>query len=300
MKNKKILIIGGTGFLGFHISQSLLKRNCEIVSVSLNKPKKIRKLNNVIYINFDISKIKNFYKLKNYSFDYVINLGGYVNHTDRHEVKEFHYIGVKNLYEHFKRKNLNLFIQVGSSLEYGKQKKPHKENIKCIPNGIYGKYKNKATNFLLGKYKKNKFPVSILRFYQVYGPKQDLNRFIPLLIKSCVDKVFLDTSTGNQKRDFLYISDAVSAFIKTIESKKSKGEIFNIGYGQSIRLKKIMSYVGSKTKFFSPRYGKVRLRKEENLDVYPDIKKAKKILKWKPKVNWKKGLDKTIKYFQIK
>ena len=89
----------------------------------------------------------------------------------------------------------------------------------------------------------------------------------------------------------------MSAFIKTINSKKRRRN-FNIGYGRSIRLK-IMSYVGNKTNFFSPKYGKVRLRKEENLDVYPNIKKAKKILNWKPKVNWKSGLNKTIRYFQL-
>lgn len=299
MTSKKILIIGGTGFLGFHIAQTLLKSNYKIVSISLNKPKKIRKLQNIRYIYFDISKMKNFQKINNYKFDYVINLGGYVNHINRREVKKFHYEGVKNLYEYFKTRNLQLFVQVGTSLEYGKQTNPHREDVKCTPKGIYGKYKNKATNFLLEKYKENKFPVSILRLYQVYGPKQDLNRFIPMLIKSCVEKVFFNTSTGNQKRDFLYVSDAVSAFIKTINSKKSAGEIFNIGYGRSIRLKKIMSYVGNKTNFFSPKYGKVRLRKEENLDVYPNIKKAKKILNWKPKVNWKSGLNKTIRYFQL-
>ena len=93
MTSKKILIIGGTGFLGFHIAQTLLKSNYKIVSISLNKPKKIRKLQNIRYIYFDISKMKNFKKINNYKFDYVINLGGYVNHINRREVKKFHYEG---------------------------------------------------------------------------------------------------------------------------------------------------------------------------------------------------------------
>ena len=147
---------------------------------------------------------------------------------------------------------------------------------------------------------RNKFPVSILRLYQVYGPNQDFNRFIPLLVKSCIEKKSFPTSSGVQKRDFLYISDAVNAFIKTLKSKKSKGEIINIGYGRSVMLKKIMKYVGVKTNFFLPKYGKIKLRKEENLDVYPDIKKAKKILNWRPKIKWELGLDKTINYFKNK
>ena len=65
-------------------------------------------------------------------------------------------------------------------------------------------------------------------------------------------------------------------------------------------LKKIMKYVEVKTNFFLPKYGKIKLRKEENLDVYPNIKKAKKILNWRPKIKWELGLDKTINYFKNK
>ena len=69
----------------------------------------------------------------------------------------------------------------------------------------------------------------------------------------------------------------MNAFIKTLKSKKSKGEIINIGYGRSIMLKKIMKYVGAKTNFFLPNYGKIELRKEENLDIYPNIKSKKNL-----------------------
>ena len=300
MRKEKILVIGGTGFIGFHIMKALLKLDYKIVSVSLHEPKKIRVLNKVNYITMDISKIKNFKKLDNHKFKYVINLGGYVDHINKSKVEKFHFIGVKNLFYYFEKKKLKLFIQVGSSLEYGNHKKPHKENLKCKPNGIYGKNKNKATKFLMLQFLRNKFPVSILRLYQVYGPNQDFNRFIPQLIKSCIEKKSFPTSSGVQKRDFLYISDAVNAFIKTLKSKKSKGEIINIGYGRSIMLKKIMKYVGAKTNFFLPNYGKIELRKEENLDIYPNIKKAKKILNWRPKIKWELGLDKTINYFKNK
>ena len=61
-----------------------------------------------------------------------------------------------------------------------------------------------------------------------------------------------------------------------------------------------MKYVGAKTNFFLPKYGKIELRKEENLDIYPNIKKAKKILNWRPKIKWELGLDKTINYFKNK
>ena len=92
-------------------------------------------------------------------------------------------------------------------------------------------------------YKKYNFPVTILRFYQLYGPKQDINRFIPILINSCLKRKKFFTSSGNQLRDFLYIDDGINAIIKSIKSDNSKGKIFNISSGKPIRLKKIMKLV---------------------------------------------------------
>ena len=297
---KNILIIGGSGFIGYHLAKSCLKLKWNVTSISLHKPKKNRKLKGVNYLILDISKKKALFKLKNYKFEYVVNLGGYVNHVNELEVKKYHFLAVKNLYEYFKLKKIKKFIQVGSSAEYGKSIMPQKETFKCRPIGIYGKYKLKASNFLLQKRRKKIFPSTILRLYQVYGPNQDQNRFLPILIKACLNKKIFYSSSGIQKRDFLYISDAIDAFIKTLLNKNSDGQILNIGYGKSIQLKKIMYHVGKITNFFKPSFGKIKLRKDEALDIYPEIKKAKKIIKWKPKINWKEGILKSIRYFKVK
>lgn len=297
-KTKKILIVGGTGFIGYHIANACLKKKWRVTSISLNKPRKIRKLADVNYLIFDISNKKNFKKIKKKNFNYVINLGGYVDHVNKIKVKKYHFLAVKNLFEYFCNKRIEKFIQVGSSAEYGKSIVPQKENFSCKPTGIYGKNKLKSSNFLIQKYKKIKFPVTVLRLYQVYGPNQDTNRFLSILIQACLMKNFFYSSNGIQKRDFLFISDAVSAFFKTLASKNTNGQIINIGYGRSFVLKNIMSYVGKKTNFFSPIYGKIKLRKDEGLNIYPEINKSKRLLDWKPKVHWKIGILRTIKYFK--
>ena len=192
---------------------------------------------------------------------------------------------------------MKLFIQIGSSSEYGDAKIPHNEKAKCKPKGIYGKFKYRATKFLLSKYKKNKFPVTILRFYQIYGPHQNYNRFISQLIKSSIKKEKFITSEGKQYRDFLYIDDAVNAILKSMIKPKSIGQIINIGYGKGIKLKKIMNKVKKMNNFFNPDYGKIKMRSDEKLKVYPNITKSSKILGWKPKVSINKGLEITNKYF---
>ena len=122
-------------------------------------------------------------------FDYIINFGGYGDHSNNSSVYKTHYLGTKNLYEIFKNKNIKSFIQIGSSSEYGNLKSPHYEEQNGKPNTLYGQSKLKSTNFLLNESKKYNFPVTIVRLYQL-GPEQDNNCFIPQLIQSCIIKKF--------------------------------------------------------------------------------------------------------------
>jgi len=300
MNKKKILIVGGTGFIGYHLAFKCKKLNWDVTSISTRKPNKERKLEKIKYKFFDISNKKNFVHLSRYKYDYVVNLGGYVDHINKKRTFKAHYLGAKNLFEFFKNKKIKSFIQIGSSAEYGTARSPHSEYIIGKPKGIYGKSKLLASKFMLECYKKYNFPVTILRFYQLYGPKQDINRFIPILINSCLKRKKFFTSSGNQLRDFLYIDDGINAIIKSIKSDNSKGKIFNISSGKPIRLKKIMKLVGKKLKYFYPIYGKIKLRKGEQKIIYPNINRAKKILQWKNKTTLKEGINKTIIYFKNK
>ena len=299
MKNIKILIIGGTGFIGYHLANECLELGWKVTSVSLKKPIKKRKIKSVTYRLCDISHKKKLYNtVKNQKYNYVVNLGGYVDHVNKNRTYKSHFIGAQNLFEVLKNKKIYSFIQIGSSNEYGDLRSPHNENKTGKPITIYGKSKYLASNFLLECYKKYKFPVTIIRFYQLFGPGQDMNRFLPQLIYSCLKKISFSTSTGEQSRDFLYIDDGIQAIIKSIKKKESKGKVFNIGAGKAIKLKAIMKIVEKKLGNFHPVYGKVRLRKDEPKIIYPNTNLARKILKWKNKTTFSKGLDKTIDYYK--
>ena len=216
--------------------------------------------------------------------------------------KKINVITNKNL-DSFLKKNyeINSFIQIGSCVEYGFNKSPQKENTITKVNGIkstYGQAKLLATNYLINLYKEKKFPCKILRFYMVYGPKQDANRLIPTTIKSCLlDKKF-PCSSGNQLRDFLYIDDAVSAIIKCLENSNLNGKIFNIASGLPYKVKDIIELIKNKISLGKPIYGKIKLRKDEIKILYPNISEAKKKLNWKPTVSIKDGINLTINNFK--
>ena len=299
MNKKKILITGGTGFIGYHLVKKCIKLNWLVTSLSTKNIPKKRMIKNVDYVIGDINNKNDLNKLKT-NFDYVVNLAGYVDHSNKSKTLKSHFYGCKNLSLFFLKKKLKKFVQIGSSIEYGKLRSPNIENNENTQKtfSVYGKAKLMSTKYLLNLKKKFDFPVTILRPYLIYGPRQDLNRIIPIVITNAIDDKIFDCSDGKQLRDFLYIDDFVEAIYKSLINKKNIGEIVNVGYGKPTKIKnviiKICKIIGSGT----PKFGKIKLRKDETYKLYPDISKARRLLKWKPKIKLNLGLKRTIKFYK--
>jgi nucleoside-diphosphate-sugar epimerase len=298
---KKILIVGGTGFIGYHLAKKSLRKGWKVTSLSSKPPKKVRYLPKVKYIRCDITNKILLKKSIPDSFDYVVNLGGYVDHSNKKKTLKSHYQGCKNLAEFFLEKKLQSFVQIGSSLEYGRSHSPHKETIKCNLNSIksiYGKAKLLSSIYIIDLFKKTKFPSTVLRLYLVYGPKQDVNRFLPITIKGCLENKKFACSKGDQLRDFTYVDDAVDAMIKTLTNKRARGEIINIGSGKPRMIKKVIEKVKKISRGGYPQYGSFKQRIFEVPKLYPNVDKAKNKIKWRPKISFKKGLQSTINSFK--
>ena len=299
MKQNKILITGGTGFIGYHLSKRCIKLGWSVTSLSSNSPKPNKIIQGVKYIIVDIRDKKKLFKIKK-DFDYIVNLAGYVDHSNKKKTLESHYIGCKNLASLFLNKKIKKFVQVGSSIEYGKLRSPQIENKKNSQStfSIYGKAKLLSTKYLMAIYKKKKFPTTVIRLYLVYGPKQDINRVIPITIKNALlDKKF-NCSSGLQFRDFIYIDDVINAILKTLKNRKTNGEIINIGSNKPVRIKDLIIRICYLVGSGKPIFGKIKLRKDEIMSLYPNIDKAHKILKWRPKISLNTGLKRTIKYYK--
>ena len=278
MKKIKVLIAGGTGFIGYHLAKACLKKKWIVTSLSLNKPKKIRKLKKVRYLVCDISKKKNITDNIKGHYDYVFNFAGYVDHKSKNKNFNSHFLGCKNLAKFFINKKLKRFIQIGSSIEYGKKLSPQKENniSKRIANSSYGQAKLLSTNYLLDLFKKKLFPSTILRLYLVYGPHQDANRVIPITILNCLNNRKFPCSEGIQYRDFIYVDDLINVIFKVLDNKNTIGEIYNIGAGKPVMIRTLIQMIKRITKKGTPLYGKLKFRKDEIKKLYPDISKIKK------------------------
>lgn len=295
----KILIFGGSGFIGYHLTKKCVKKGWSVTSISKHILKKEKIVKKAFY---SIKNLENFRNFKNISkdYDFVVNASGYINNNDNLTYKNHNFKIVKNIIRHFRNTNIKAFLNIGTSAEYGGMFSPQNEKVKTLPKSKYGKDKLKCTKILINSFKTINFPAIVFRTYQVYGPLQETNRLIPIAANSCYLNKKFDCSDGSQIRDYIYIDDLTEAIVKALNNKLAIGQIFNIGSGYGVSLKQI---IDSTKKFFKkgrPLFGKIKSRKDENKEIIADISKIKRILKWKPKVKFKLGLRRTLKYYKKK
>ena len=298
----QLLVIGGTGFIGHHLLRLAVQKKWIVTSLSLTLLKTERHVSGVNYLCGDILNLKQIEKiLRNKDFNYVVNLGGYVNHTlfqegGRQQVEE-HFTAIQNLIIVLSREKLQKFIQIGSSDEYGNAPAPQHEHLREAPISPYSLGKVATTHFMQMLHQTEAFPAVILRLFLTYGPGQNEERFLPQIIKGCLNDRSFPTSAGEQLRDFCYIEDAVRAIFLVLENDSVNGEIFNIASGQPVSIRSVIESVQNLIGKGEPCFGEVPYRPAENMCLYADIKKAKKLLQWEAKHNLEDGLKKTIAWY---
>ena len=301
IKNKKILVVGGTGFIGSHLVKKCLEIGWNVTSLSLKKRKTKIKNKNVNYIYADFTKIDILKKKIKFNFDYIVNLGGYIDHSNekqkRLKILNSHFYSTVNLIA-LNKKKLKKYLHVGSSDEYGQNKSPIRETCKEDPASTYALAKSMSSNLLLSLYKEKKFPATIIRLFLVYGPNQKKDRLIPYVIFNSLKGKSIYLSKGNQLRDFCYVDDVIEAIILCLKSKKATGEVFNIGSGKPTTVKKIVKQIVKIIGKGDLKFNKKNKKKKENLKLYPSIKKIQNKIGWKQKTSLNIGLKKTINFYK--
>jgi nucleoside-diphosphate-sugar epimerase len=301
-KQTRLLVVGGNGFIGKHIVNHAMGLRWSVTSLSLQSRDEVNHPN-LRYLSADIADnalLKE--KLGETSFEYVVNCGGYIDHTPFSKgggkVFDTHFGGVLNLVEALNRDNLRAFVNIGSSDEYGDNEAPQIETQREAPISPYSMGKVGAAHFLQMLYRTENFPATTLRFFLIYGEGQDNRRFLPQIIRGCLEDRSFPTSMGEQLRDFCFVQDVVEAVFLTFANPAAKGEVINIASGLPVSIRQVIETVSKFTGRGGPQFGKVAYRSGESMALYANISKAKALLSWEPKVTLEQGLNKTIQWIK--
>lgn len=304
------LVTGGAGFIGSHITEELVKRRQKVKildNFSTGKEDNIRAFSKEIeIIEGDIRDIEVVKKAVR-NVDYVLHqaaMRSVPKSIDNPKYfNDVNVSGTLNVLLASKERRIKRLIFASSSSVYGcVEKLPIKESVCPQPMSPYSASKLAGEYYCRVFSKLYHIPVIILRYFNIFGPRQPLEskyamaipKFITCILKDRQPPVYDD---GRQSRDFTYVQNAVEANLLAVETKCAAGEIFNIANGKRYSVLELLDCLNALLgKNIKPEY--MLPRKADVRHTEADISKAKKLLGYEPSVSFEDGLKKTIAYFK--
>ena len=296
------VVTGGAGFIGSHVVDHLVKNKNNIITVidnfSTGNLDNIHTFKNDInLVKADISK-KGKWMTYCSNADYVFHFAALADIVPSIENPDKYYdanvTGTFNVIQScINNKKLKKIIYAASSSCYGIPKKfPTPENSEINNQYPYALTKYLGEQLIQNLCSTYNIPYISLRFFNVYGTRSRTSGtygavFGVFLAQKLANKPFTIVGNGKQTRDFTYVTDVVSAVLCSAKSKY-KNLIINVGSGNTYSVNYLVKLLGGKKTYIPKRPG-------EPQTTWANIDRAKKLLKWQPKVELKEGVSFLLK-----
>ena len=313
----KIFVTGADGFIGSHLVEKLIKLGHSVKALTLYNFKgsngwldfiDYKLFKNLHIVSGDIRDY-NFLEKQTKGFDVIYHLAALIaipySYYSPKSYIDTNITGTYNVLSSSQKNNISKIFITSTSEVYGTaQTVPIKENHPLNAQSPYAATKIAADQLALSFYKSFGLPVTILRPFNTYGPRQSARAVIPTIISQLIIKnKFIKIGNLKPTRDFTYVDDTVEAFILALK-KNISGEVINIGNKFEISIEGILDIFKNNFNFnFKVVIDekRVRSKRSEVFRLLASDFKAKKLLNWKPRyqgiAGFKKGLEKTIEWF---
>ncbi len=313
--NKKVLVTGADGFIGSHLVEELVRQGARVRAFayynSFNSwgwmdqfPKST--LSQVDVFTGDI-RDPNGVLTAMTGCDYVFHLAALIgipfSYHSPDSYVDTNIKGTLNILQAARQLNVKRVVHTSTSEVYGTaQYAPIDELHPINPQSPYAATKSAADTLALSFYRSFNLPVTVLRPFNTFGPRQSARAVIPTIISQIyAGKKIIRLGNLDVTRDFNYVGNTVDSFLKSAESKKTLGEVVNSGSGREISLRDLIEVIqqvtGSKIKVETDK-ARLRPAKSEVERLICSADKIQQLTNWTPAVTLEQGLKKTAKWIK--
>ncbi|MGA2785728.1 MAG: NAD-dependent epimerase/dehydratase family protein [Candidatus Bathyarchaeia archaeon] len=305
-----VLVTGGAGFIGSHLVEELVSEGNK-VSVLDNFSNKQPKTpgNQFELIEGDVCDPQNVLDATK-SVDVVYHLAAVlgVEYAYQHPIDtlEVEIMGTRNILEGMRKNDVKMVIYGSSSEVYGEPSSlPIAETDRTSPKSTYGVAKLAGERYCEAYRRAYGIEYVILRYFNVYGPRQDDRFVIPRFVRAALQGAPLEIyGDGNQVRDFTFVKDAVRLTLTATQVSRAKNQVFNVGTGVPTKASELADLIlklsNSKSSIVLKNFDKSnRPREIEIFNRLADINKAQQ-LGYKPQTPMREGIAATINWMQTR
>jgi len=305
----KVLVTGGTGFIGSHLIPELVEKGFEVWSLEryvtgrVGQPHKVKTVYADLVDGFTVRKA-----LRTVQPDIVVHLASIspvaYSYDHPQEIIETNFIGTINLAEACLREvhSFTQFLFAGTSEEYGNNGfEIQVETNPLKPASPYAVSKVACEHYLNYMKEAYDFPITILRPFNTYGRKNDYHFLIEKTIVQMLTRNIVELVDPNPIRDWLYVEDHVNAYLTCLGNSKAVGEVFNFCTGKGYTIKETVEKIAEMIRFKGEvKWGSAPARPSESHVIIGSYEKARQVLGWKPKYSLEEGLKETVEYWRRK
>jgi nucleoside-diphosphate-sugar epimerase len=293
--DRRVLVTGGTGFLGQHLTRRLVERGAK-VTVTLcdsDGPEQIATLpQKVGRLDGDVRHEEQMqWVIETVAPDTVFHLAavGVNDFFIAAEVAlQVNLHGTLNLLRAVQRAGVRRIVVAGTCYEYG-------EGSALDPGNVYAASKVAAWAFCRMHYRAFGTPVVVVRPFNVYGPGQDERALIPSAIRAALSGQDFPTTPGEQQRDFIYVDDLIEGFLCVALADGVEGQSLDLGTGQATAIRevarRIFDLVGVPERL---QVGALPYRPGVVWELVADAARTTRLTGWRAQVGLEQGLRATI------
>ncbi len=301
---ERCLITGAAGFVGACLARRLVAERAEVHGIVRDRSNlwRLEDIRHQLHLHtLDLADANGLTALvEEIEPDVIYHLaahGGYPEQTDVDAMLHANVLGTWNLLRACERIDYQLFVNAGSSSEYGFKSAPMREDDLLEPNSYYAVTKATQTHLCRYVARSQQRPLVTLRLFSVYGPYEEPTRLIPTVIRNCFAGRALSLVAPDTGRDFVFIDDVVDALMLTDQLAQHAGEVFNIASGQQRTVREVVEQLvaltGANVKL---NWDAMTQRIWDSPHWIAEVSKARDLLGWRAATSLENGLTRTVEW----